>query len=73
MTRFRVLLGKALVPTLAIVTAFIFGAVVIVLTDLQNLAYSGPILSQRSSAPSAASPGATGRCWPVRSAIRRGS
>jgi ABC-type uncharacterized transport system permease subunit len=41
MTRFRVLLGKALVPTLAIVTAFIFGAVVIVLTDLQNLALLG--------------------------------
>lgn len=41
MTRLRVLLGKALVPTLAIVTAFIFGAVVIVLTDLQNLALLG--------------------------------
>ncbi len=32
------LLGKALVPTLAVVTAFIFGALVIVLTDLENLA-----------------------------------
>jgi general nucleoside transport system permease protein len=38
MTRLRVLLGKALVPALAIVTAFIFGAIVIVLTDLENLA-----------------------------------
>jgi general nucleoside transport system permease protein len=41
MTRLRVLLGKALVPTLAIVTAFIFGAVVIVLTDLENLSRLG--------------------------------
>jgi ABC-type uncharacterized transport system permease subunit len=41
MTRLRALLGKALVPTLAIVTAFIFGAVVIVLTDLENLSRLG--------------------------------
>ena len=41
MTRLRVLLGKALVPTLAIVTAFIVGAVVIVLTDLENLSRLG--------------------------------
>ncbi len=38
MTRLRMLLGKALVPALAVVTAFIFGAIVIVLTDLENLA-----------------------------------
>ncbi len=38
MTRLRVLLGKALVPALAVITAFLFGAIVIVLTDLQNLA-----------------------------------
>lgn len=41
MTRLRVLLGKALVPALAVVTAFIFGAVVIVLTDLEHLAQLG--------------------------------
>jgi general nucleoside transport system permease protein len=38
MIRLRVLVGKAIVPALAIVTAFIFGAIVIVLTDLENLA-----------------------------------
>lgn len=38
MTRLRVLLGKALVPALAVITAFLVGAFVIVLTDLQNLA-----------------------------------
>jgi general nucleoside transport system permease protein len=41
MTRLRVFLGKALVPALAIVTAFIFGAIVIVLTDLENLSRIG--------------------------------
>ena len=41
MTRLRVLLGKALVPTLAVVTAFLFGAIVIVLTDLEHLAQLG--------------------------------
>lgn len=41
MTRLRVLLGKALVPTLAVVTAFIFGAIVIVLTDLEHLSQLG--------------------------------
>jgi general nucleoside transport system permease protein len=40
-TRLRVLLGKALVPTLSVVTAFIFGAIVIVLTDLQHLSQLG--------------------------------
>jgi general nucleoside transport system permease protein len=41
MTRLRVFLGRALVPALAIVTAFIFGAIVIVLTDLENLSRIG--------------------------------
>ncbi len=41
MTRLRVLLGKALVPALAVVTAFLFGAIVIVLTDLENLSRLG--------------------------------
>jgi ABC-type uncharacterized transport system permease subunit len=40
-SRLRPLLNKALVPTLAIVTAFIVGAVVIVLTDLENLSRLG--------------------------------
>ena len=38
MTRLKVLLRKVQVPILSIVTAFIFGAIVIVLTDLVNLA-----------------------------------
>ncbi len=38
MTRLKVFLRKVQVPILAIVTAFIFGAIVIVLTDLVNLA-----------------------------------
>jgi general nucleoside transport system permease protein len=37
-TRLKVLLRKVQVPILSIVTAFIFGAIVIVLTDLVNLA-----------------------------------
>ncbi|HEV8696922.1 MAG TPA: ABC transporter permease [Candidatus Limnocylindrales bacterium] len=41
MTRLRVLLGKALVPVLSVVTALIFGAIVIVLTDLENLSRLG--------------------------------
>jgi ABC-type uncharacterized transport system permease subunit len=41
MTRLRVLLRKALVPALSVITAFIFGAVVIVLTDLENLSRLG--------------------------------
>jgi general nucleoside transport system permease protein len=39
--RLRVLLGKALVPTLSVVTAFIFGAIVIILTDLEHLSQLG--------------------------------
>ena len=38
MNRLRDLGRRALVPALSVITAFIFGAVVIVLTDLENLA-----------------------------------
>jgi ABC-type uncharacterized transport system permease subunit len=38
MTRLKVLLRKVQVPILAVVTAFLFGAIVIILTDLVNLA-----------------------------------
>jgi simple sugar transport system permease protein len=41
MTRLKAILQKALVPTLSVVTAFMFGAVVIVLTDLENLSRLG--------------------------------
>jgi ABC-type uncharacterized transport system permease subunit len=41
MTRLRLLVRKALVPTLAVVTALLFGAVVIVLTDFASLSKLG--------------------------------
>jgi simple sugar transport system permease protein len=41
MTRLKALGRKALVPVLAVVTALILGAIVIVLTDLQNLSRLG--------------------------------
>lgn len=41
MSRLREALGKALVPTLALITALLFGAVVIVLTDFENLSKIG--------------------------------
>jgi ABC-type uncharacterized transport system, permease component len=40
-TRLKDLLRKALVPALAVVTALVFGAVVIVLTDFKNLSHIG--------------------------------
>jgi simple sugar transport system permease protein len=41
MKRLRSLVRRAVVPTLAVVTAFLFGAIVIVLTDLENLSKLG--------------------------------
>ena len=41
MTRTRELLRRALVPLLAIITALLFGAIVIVLTDFENLSRLG--------------------------------
>ena len=41
MNRLRSLLRRAIVPILAVVTAFLFGAIVIVLTDLENLSRIG--------------------------------
>jgi ABC-type uncharacterized transport system permease subunit len=41
MTRLKGLLHAALIPMLALVTAFLFGAVVIVLTDFENLSRLG--------------------------------
>ena len=41
MTRLKGALGKALVPLLAIVTALLFGAVVIILTDFESLSKLG--------------------------------
>ena len=41
MTRLRLLVRKALVPTLAVVTALLFGAVVIALTDFAHLSKLG--------------------------------
>jgi ABC-type uncharacterized transport system permease subunit len=53
MTRLKLLLRKALVPLLSVVTALIFGAIVIVLTDLEHL-------SQLGSDPAGAILGAIG-------------
>ena len=41
MNRFRQLLRRAVVPVLSVITALIFGAVVIVLTDLEHLSQLG--------------------------------
>ena len=41
MKRLESVLRRAVVPTLSVVTAFIFGAIVIVLTDLENLSKLG--------------------------------
>jgi simple sugar transport system permease protein len=53
MTRIRPILQKAVVPVLSVVTALLFGAVVIVLTDLEHL-------SQLGSDPAGAILGAVG-------------
>lgn len=41
MTRFRALLGRAVVPGLALITAFAIGAVIIVITDFDHLSRVG--------------------------------
>lgn len=41
MTKLREVLRKALVPTLAVVTALLFGAIVIILTDFEHLSQIG--------------------------------
>ncbi len=65
--------GWPLIPLLAVITALLFGAILIVLTDFENLSSWAPIRSGPSAARSAASSTATGRCSPARSVIPAGS